>query len=57
LGTVARLGLFVLLGGALWWLRPEPTSVIAAALGFLVTRTLVIRRVPTLPDGAFSKDA
>jgi len=57
LGTVARLGLFVLLGGALWWLRPEPTGVIAAALGFLVTRTLVIRRVPGLPDGAFSKDA
>jgi len=57
LGTVARLGLFVLLGVALWWLRPEPASLVAAALGFLVTRTLVIRRVPSLPDGAFSKDA
>ncbi len=57
LGTVARLGVFVLLGGALWWLRPEPASLIAGVLGFLVTRTLVIRRVPSLPDGAFSKDA
>ncbi|RIA55072.1 ATP synthase subunit I [Dichotomicrobium thermohalophilum] len=57
LGTVARLGLFVLLGAVLWWLRPEPTSLIAGALGFLVTRTVVIRRVPSLPDGAFSKDA
>jgi hypothetical protein len=57
LGTVARLGVFVLLGAALWWLRPEPASLVAGALGFLVTRTLVIRRVPSLPDGAFSKDA
>jgi NhaP-type Na+/H+ or K+/H+ antiporter len=57
LGTVARLGVFVLLGAALWWLRPEPAGLLAGALGFLVTRTLVIRRVPGLPDGAFSKDA
>ncbi len=57
LGTVARLGLFVLLGAALFWLQPEPVNLLAGALGFLVTRTLVIRRVPRLPDGAFSKDA
>jgi NhaP-type Na+/H+ or K+/H+ antiporter len=57
LGTVARLGLFVLLGAALWWLRPEPAGLLAGALGFVLTRTLVIRRVPSLPDGAFSKDA
>ena len=57
LGTVARLGLFVLLGAALWWLRPEPAGLLAGVLGFVLTRTLVIRRVPSLPDGAFSKDA
>jgi hypothetical protein len=57
LGTVARLGLLMLLGAGLFWLRPEPTGIIAAALGFLVTRTLVIRQVPSLPDGTFSKDA
>lgn len=57
LGTAARLGVFVLLGAALFWLRPEATAIIAAALGFLVTRTVVIRQVPSLPDGAFSKDA
>jgi F1F0 ATPase subunit 2 len=53
-GTAARLGLLVLLGAALWWLRPDPAGLLAGALGFVVTRTLVIRRVP---DGAFSKDA
>ncbi len=57
LGTVARLGLLMLLGAALFWLRPEAVSVLAAALAFLVTRTLVIRQVPSLPDGTFSKDA
>jgi len=57
LGTVARLGVFVLLGAALFWLRPEPASILAGALGFLATRTLVIRRVPALPEGVFSKDA
>lgn len=53
-GTAARLGLLVLLGAAVWWLRPDPAALLAGALGFVVTRTLFIRRVP---DGAFSKDA
>ncbi|MFP4538774.1 MAG: ATP synthase subunit I [Dichotomicrobium sp.] len=57
LGTAARLGLFVFLAAALFWLRPEPAGLIAGALGFLVTRTLIIRRVPSLSDGALRKDA
>lgn len=57
LGTAARLSLFVFLGASLFYLRPEPAGLVAGALGFVVARTLIIRRVPRLPDGALSKDA
>jgi hypothetical protein len=47
-GVVLRLGLLVAAAYALIATEPESSSVLAALLGFLVTRALVMAAVPGL---------
>ena len=46
-GVAIRLGLLIAAACALIWMQPDSTSVLAALLGFLLTRALVVAAVPS----------